>query len=286
MRNHHVPRGGCAGGGIAVTGGPSEQPPWRQRWEFPAARILIVDDSIDNRDLARLVLEEVGLRVHEAQDGRTGVDKALAERYELILMDVQMPEMDGFAATRALRDAGLETPVIALTANAEEGFEDRCLAAGYTAHLAKPIDIDELLHTLASYVGGRRASTPVEAVGHARGAVPAAAAEPIASALVSNRPALRVVAEQFLERLEDRLGAMELALTRGDFDELARLAHWLEGTGGTVGFAALDEPARALELRAKACDGAAAREVLAELREMQGRLAPDAPAATGPRSTD
>ena len=87
-------------------------------WTFPAARVLVVDDGEENRDLVRLVLEESGLTVEEAENGQVGVDKAGQEHFDVILMDMQMPVMDGFTATRTLRERGSKTPIFALTGNA------------------------------------------------------------------------------------------------------------------------------------------------------------------------
>ena len=104
-------------------------------WRFPPARVLVVDDGEENRELLQLVLEEVGLEVEGAENGRVGVDKARSGRFDVILMDMQMPVMDGYTATSVLRQEGLETPIIALTANAMKGFERECLEAGCTGYL-------------------------------------------------------------------------------------------------------------------------------------------------------
>ena len=89
---------------------------------------------------------------------KLAMDMALEERFDVILMDMQMPVMDGFTATRALRQRGLKIPIIALTANAMKGFEQEVLEAGCTGYLTKPVDIDGLLQTLADLLGGRRAT--------------------------------------------------------------------------------------------------------------------------------
>ena len=93
--------------------------------------------------------------------------------YDLILMDMQMPVMDGFTATRTLREAGFETPIVALTANAMRGFEQEVIGVGCTAYLTKPVDIDALLATVASIIGGHQESAlpalpPVSAKSAAR----------------------------------------------------------------------------------------------------------------------
>ncbi|HEY0826437.1 MAG TPA: ATP-binding protein, partial [Ramlibacter sp.] len=90
----------------------------RTRWRIPSARVLVVDDGPENRELLSLVLAEQGLWVEEAENGQVAVDKACAASYDLILMDMQMPVLDGYAATRALRAHGMQLPIVALTAHA------------------------------------------------------------------------------------------------------------------------------------------------------------------------
>jgi PAS domain S-box-containing protein len=96
----------------------------QSRWQFPPARVLVVDDGDENRELVTVVLEEIGLRVEGAENGQVAVEKALRGDFAVIFMDVQMPVMDGFTATRQLRLGGIKTPIIALTAHAMKGFEE------------------------------------------------------------------------------------------------------------------------------------------------------------------
>jgi PAS domain S-box-containing protein len=246
-------------------------------WRFPAARILVVDDGEENRELLQLVLEESGLEVEGAENGRVGVEKARSGRFDAILMDMQMPVMDGYTATSLLRQEGLETPIIALTANAMKGFERECLEAGCTGYLTKPVDMDLLLQTLAELLGGehRRGSEPE---------VPAGAEvvreqprrewvedAPVVSRLASN-PRFRPTIERFVGRLEEKLEAMQACWAARDFEELARLAHWLKGSGGTVGFDAFGEPAAVLELLAKERKEGEIEASLSELRSLADRI--------------
>ena len=127
------------------------------RWEFPARRILVVDDGPENRELVSLVLAEAGLTVEEAENGQIAVDMVARTKYDAVLMDMSMPVMDGYTATKLLRSRGVKLPIIALTAHAMKGFEQEILAAGCTGYVTKPIDIDVLLGTLAEKLGtGRR----------------------------------------------------------------------------------------------------------------------------------
>jgi CheY-like chemotaxis protein/HPt (histidine-containing phosphotransfer) domain-containing protein len=243
-------------------------------WKLPKAKVLIVDDGEENRELVRLVLEEAGALTEQAENGRLAVEKALSRPYDLILMDLQMPEMDGETATRLLRSRGLKTPIVALTAHAMKGFEESILAAGCTAYLTKPIDLDKLMATVANLTGGKQeapqlkkpAAMPITT--YKAGNVPRAQ---IASRLAGN-PRLRPAVEKFIDRLPGQLDAMESAWKAQDYKTLAELAHWLKGAGGTVGFDAFTEPARELEQQAKAATDNGMNEVMGELRDMASRI--------------
>ncbi len=127
------------------------------RWIFEPRHVLVVDDGVENRQLVRVLLEEVGLRVSEAENGQVALDRIAAEPFDLVLMDMQMPVMDGQTATRMLRERGCNLPIIALTANAMKGFEKELEAAGFSSYQTKPIDVDALLAELAARLGGQAA---------------------------------------------------------------------------------------------------------------------------------
>jgi PAS domain S-box-containing protein len=267
------------------------------RWQFPPAKVLVVDDGAENRELVVLVLNENGLEVEEAENGQVAVDKCAATRYDAILMDMSMPVMDGFTATRVLRGRGLRTPIFALTAHAMKGFEQEILEAGCTGYVTKPIDLDVLLGALAEKLGGRRmtaqaaAPRPAEPLPVERPAPPPAPpATGTAPPAVDGAPVVSSYANQarmwpimrkFAGRLDGQLAAMDLALRAADMKELAALAHWLKGAGGTVGYHAFTEPARTLEASAKEGDADAAAAALRELRHLAARLVVpgEAPAA-------
>jgi PAS domain S-box-containing protein len=116
-------------------------------------RILLAEDGFDNRELISTVLRKVGAVVETAENGRIAVAKAEATPFDLILMDMNMPEMDGYEATRLLRDRGYAQPIVALTANAMSGDCEQCLAAGCNQYAAKPIDRLQLIRIIAACVG-------------------------------------------------------------------------------------------------------------------------------------
>jgi CheY-like chemotaxis protein len=114
-------------------------------------KILIVDDSSDNQALIKKILTSAGAHVETANNGQEGFDKAMSEDFSLILMDLQMPKMDGYEATRLLRENGYKKPIIALTAHAMKEERQRSLQSGFDDHLTKPIDHDILIKTLVNY---------------------------------------------------------------------------------------------------------------------------------------
>jgi CheY-like chemotaxis protein/HPt (histidine-containing phosphotransfer) domain-containing protein len=256
------------------------EPATSTTWTFPPARVLVVDDGEANRELVRLVLEEVGLSVAGAENGQVGVDMASQQRFDVILMDMQMPVMDGFTATRTLRQRGLKTPILALTANAMKGFEREVMAAGCTGYLTKPVDIDALMQTLGELLGGRRVeSAPVKReppTSVVPAVQPPTAARPVAGPPVVSRlaehPRLRTVVRKFAEQMPERMQAIEQAWDARDFETLASLAHWLKGSGGTAGFDAFTEPARTLERLAKAADEQQTAAAVAQLRDIVERI--------------
>jgi PAS domain S-box-containing protein len=266
--------------------GVGEQP----RWQFPKARVLIVDDGAENRELLRLLLQEAGLIVEEAENGLAGVEKALAGHPDAILMDVNMPVLDGFAAARKLRQQGLKTPIVALTANAMKGFEQECLEAGYSGYFSKPIDIDRFMGMMAELLGGRPGAHPTGAAFAyptgcpSDGAVTEPAStdarpifsqteKPVMSRLRSN-PRFQKVILQFIEKLKAELIRAQSALENTNLAELARIAHWLKGAGGTVGFDDFTEPAARLEYFAKSAQVEQAGQMLRRVQWLSDAIVP------------
>ncbi|MDE2606723.1 MAG: response regulator [Burkholderiales bacterium] len=244
----------------------------RRRWHIPSARVLVVDDGPENRELISLVLTEQGLWVDEAENGRAALDRLERVSYDVVLMDMQMPVLDGFAATRELRRRGLKLPVVALTAHAMKGFEEEVLAAGCTAYLTKPVDIDALLQQLAQLLGGSAQEAPA-----ARASVFLEPDEvevpegPVRSRFADDAR-LSPIVRKFAARLEEQLAHLRRAADAADRPEVERLAHWLAGAAGTVGYDAFTAPARELEQAARAGDADGAEAILQRLEHMAARL--------------
>jgi CheY-like chemotaxis protein len=124
------------------------------------ARVLLVEDSKINQLVAIGLMEEARLTIDTADNGRIAVEKVAEGAYDLVLMDMQMPEMDGIEATKAIRadPRFAKLPIVAMTANAMAGDRERCLEAGMDDHVSKPIDPDELLRALQRWIHRQRVS--------------------------------------------------------------------------------------------------------------------------------
>jgi PAS domain S-box-containing protein len=212
-------------------------------------RILLVEDGADNQRLFRMQLNSSGASVVSAMNGQMAVDLATSQPFDLILMDMQMPVMDGYAATTELRRRGLKIPIIALTAYAMEEDRARCLTIGCDAYLSKPVEEQTLLTAVHRYLGQPvpAESGEASAGGAAPIAAPAAAAgpdsEPIKSSL-SGDPRMREIIPGFVGRLPGKVRKMLDLMEQHDLPALQNVVHELLGTGGGYGFPAVSESAR------------------------------------------
>jgi CheY-like chemotaxis protein len=227
------------------------------------AAFLLVEDGADNQRLLGMQLGDAGAQVASALGGRIAVDLATTQTFDLILMDMQMPVMDGYAATMELRRRGLTTPIIALTAYAMAEDRDKCLAAGCSGYLTKPVDEEKLLWTVHEHMGTGHASVPDDGAEAGAAGSPPALGDPDVSApkpdlnrsTASNtirsshaaNPRIMAIVPEFVASLPGRVGKMTDLLDHNDLPGLQALAHHLLGTCGGYGFAAVSEPARTLE---------------------------------------
>jgi PAS domain S-box-containing protein len=245
--------------------------------------VLLAEDGVDNQRLIRTVLIRSGATVSVAEDGLAAIKKAEIARYDVILMDLQMPHMDGFEATRKLRERGYTAPILALTAHAMSQHRERALEAGFDDHLAKPIERDVLLSKVAEWAGGEAQPEPAEEAAEAVGAPEAPQApgpgaetkcvpESIESEY-SDDPGLAPLIAEFAGDLPDRLEALEQALESSDLQQVEGLAHQLKGAGGSYGFPRLSEVAAALEEAARTGDEAKAEGPLREIGEVIAAIA-------------
>ncbi len=257
-------------------------------WEFPPSNILVIDDAAENRELITLVLTDLGLQSETAENGAIGVQMAGEKHYDVILSDIQMPVMDGYETAKTLRENGLEQPIIALTANAMKGYEERILNSGFSHYMTKPIDIDALTRLLGELLGGTCSEAPAKVVEQPRPApggttnvTPATDTSPIYSRM-GGSASLGHVVTQFIEKLQSQLPVFDQHYADKNFEEIASMAHWLKGSGGTVGFDALFQPAKALENYANERNDELVGEHIKLVKQLAARLR--AGAATGETS--
>jgi CheY-like chemotaxis protein/HPt (histidine-containing phosphotransfer) domain-containing protein len=244
-------------------------------------RVLIVEDSAINQRVAAGMLKRLGYASDVVGNGRLALDALDRADYCAILMDCQMPEMDGFAATAEIRrreGSGRRTPIIAMTANAMRGDRERCLAAGMDEYLAKPFRMQDLANALTRWTTDAGAAKPSPADSHAPAADNAVGPPPVLdqSALISlERLELDVIADvvvPFRQESALRLTAVDDAVARGDADAVRRLAHALKGDAMMVG--ALEMRALCAELERLGRQGRTgdAAEVLESLHAAYARL--------------
>jgi PAS domain S-box-containing protein len=249
--------------------------------DLRAVRVLLVEDGETNRDLISLVLTRAGAEVTCACNGQDGVEAAENHPFDVILMDMQMPVMDGYSATQRLRSGGCRLPIIALTAHAMRGDREKCLAAGCTGYLTKPIQIDRLIDAVAQQLDRDAQRTEPASPNTQNDSETAWAANGMAleslgvitSTLPVTLPKFREIIERFIAALSERRALMQTALNNQNWNDLAAAAHWLKGAGGTVGFECFTEPSRRLEQAARRGSSWDAENCLREIDCLIGRLA-------------
>ena len=240
-------------------------------------RILIAEDNPVNERVARKLLEKQGHTVLVAHNGREALAVAQSEKLDVILMDVQMPEMDGFAATAAIREmearTGQHVPIVGVTAHATARDRRLCLAAGMDTYLSKPIRPDVLFAAIDEVIPGRErapaASPPADL---SLTAVEVLDEAGILAVVSGNSDLLRELAELFLEDSPQRLLEIRKALDSGNFDALQRAAHTLKGSAGSLCGKRAAELALRIEEMADTRDLPAARLSYPALAEEVGKL--------------
>lgn len=235
-------------------------------------RILLAEDSVINQKLAVGLLERWGHVVEVAGDGRAAVDRALAEPFDLVLMDVQMPELDGLDATKSIREWEAishrqRLPIVAMTAHALAGDRERCLAVGMDDYISKPIRSELLFQAIESIAEKLGASSHAAAQRPQLGESPSIVVSPITDAAVvpkdlidweqafsatgNDQELFAEIAAAFCEEGPDVWSQLQIAMESKDLKLFARGAHTLKNAFGTFGVKAAQQQALEWERKAK-----------------------------------
>jgi PAS domain S-box-containing protein len=247
-------------------------------------RILLVEDNSTNQLVAMKILERLGYRADLAANGLEALAALRGAHYDLVLMDCQMPELDGFEATRRIRDPlspvrDHHVPIIAMTAHVMKGDREKCLAAGMDDYLGKPVRPEELATALERWLGVRGGPAGASADGTA----PASPDSPASAAPVFDRAAflervlgdeelVREVTEMFLADLPVQLERLAEVVGLGDCPLAGQVAHGIKGAAANVGGEALREVAFEMEKAGKAGDLVALKALLPRTLERFARL--------------
>jgi len=223
-----------------------------------------VEDSPDNRTITVAFLKDTPYQVEIAENGAIAYEKFIAGHYDLVLMDRQMPVMDGLTATRAIRqweqaNHRPPTPIIALTAAALKGDQEKCVAAGCTGYLTKPIKQQVLLQAIKEHTMGAPATSKEE--GSGKGMI-----------VVRANPRFADLIPGFLLNRRQDVIVMLNALDRGDFKTVGDLGHGMKGAGGSWGFQRITDIGAALEQAAESADDDVSRRWVGELSRYLDRV--------------
>ncbi|MES9888325.1 MAG: response regulator, partial [Candidatus Sedimenticola sp. 6PFRAG1] len=245
------------------------------------ANILVVEDNEINRQVAHELLKVAGLNAEEAHDGRQAVKLVAGKEFDAVLMDIQMPVMDGFEATRVIRQIpGLENlPIIAMTANAMVGDREKCLAAGMNDYVAKPIDPADLYQALLHWVTPKimepESDTQSLVAAGRGGEFPTIQGINVRDArkhVGGNLKLYMQLLKKFQKNQSNVPEEVMKALEMGDLDTARRIAHTLKGVSGNLGARRLFESARDLEECIKKDSEDCVQRQMGEVREALGQV--------------
>jgi len=241
-------------------------------------RILLAEDNPVNQKVARMVLEKLGLEVETVGNGREAVEAWKKGHFDLILMDGQMPDLDGYAATRQIRDleydSGKHIPIVALTAHAMKGDDTKCFDAGMDDYLTKPLNRERLVACLEKHFGALPAADSA-APGDAQAdtvEIPAPVDWPaLLQSTDGDEEMARELVELFIASGDETLGSIAAALGKADYGTVGAQAHSLKGASASLRADAAAAAAAKLEAAAKAADGDKVSELAAEVRTVVTR---------------
>lgn len=251
-----------------------------ERRRHASSRILVVDDNEINRIVANEILKAEGFQVLLAENGREAIEKIRENEIDLVLMDCEMPEMDGFEATRKIRQLATESlptlrglPIVALTAQAIKGDQQRCLAAGMDDYVMKPVNRNELVTTILRQLDLRSgvtqtqsAAVTTEPLENTTEPVP----EEIALAELTDRcggdsELIHRVLNKFRMKARSEIDSLEQLVRTGTIDEVSRAAHSLKGMAANVAASSITQLAATIEEAARRQEPAGLASMVEEL---------------------
>ncbi|MGH9713455.1 MAG: response regulator [Candidatus Acidiferrales bacterium] len=245
----------------AIEDTASEPPVHAQHGEGERMKVLLTEDNAVNRILALKLLEKHGHTVVLAENGREALEALEREAVDLILMDVQMPVMDGLEAIAAIRKkeegSGVHLPIVALTAHAMKGDRERCLAAGADEYLTKPIKTPELMAAIERFQGAKASKDPQRVLPGTPDADSPVSSLDMADALErveGDSELLEEISRIFAEECLKTMAALRRAVEASDTAAVGRLAHTLKGSASNVGARILAQTTAELESMARAGD--------------------------------
>jgi len=254
-------------------------------------RVLVAEDNRTNQALIDILLKQMGTEVTKAEDGKEAVDKALSEPFDLIFMDIEMPNMNGYEATKTLRQKGLTTPIVALTAHVMNGDEQKCLSVGCDDYLAKPLDRQKLLQVMRKYLheDSEALEGQIDTVesqidelnelysegdaGEGRQAAPTESEHieevidwPALIEMCSDENVVREITKMFLKDSPRCMDSITEAIQAGNPKYVGMYAHSLKGAALQIGAKRLSEEAHKLEQAGKEKDVGAIPPLFEQVR--------------------
>ncbi|MFI4876269.1 MAG: PAS domain S-box protein [Blastopirellula sp. JB062] len=220
---------------------------------FRGLRLLVAEDGPVNRMLVDGMLSSYGMQLTFVENGQEALDRFEASRFDLILMDMQMPVLDGYAASERLRATGCETPIIAMTAHAMASDRRECLDAGCSDYLSKPVTLEQMLAAIKRNLPRSAAETEISPEIDSSATSTSSSSSPasLSSDVLPSLAMLAPVIDQFVMTLPDSLSEILTAAENADWAQVEMLAHRLRGSSGGCGFKPLYEIACTLEKTAK-----------------------------------
>ena len=262
---------------------PLQSEPGFENTKLNSGTVLVVDDGQANRHIVKVVLQKHGLKILEAENGKIACDLVQQSRVDIVLMDMQMPVMDGYTATRNIRESGFAMPILALTGNVSEKDELRARAAGCNGLLPKPINIDQMVETIGEFIGFSDeplVATDSDALKsdaqlvHATEETTSESGEleSWTTTLPMDDEEFYQIVAGFVDNLGGRLQGMQKMIDKSDMPALVDEAHWLKGAAGTVGLGRFTEPSAELEKSAGNCDVAKCQQLLNDINKLAGSI--------------